>query len=59
MGRPRRPAVTPMGLAGTAVTLAALTLAVRGRQRPPRRPAPHHDAPERRRWMPLLLIPGA
>ncbi|MER7110570.1 hypothetical protein [Streptomyces sp. NPDC000229] len=59
MGRQRRQnAVTPLGLAGTAVTVAALTLLVRGRQRPPRRTAAGRGTPEKR-WTPLLLIPGA
>ncbi|MEV3988563.1 hypothetical protein AB0J57_06610 [Streptomyces sp. NPDC049837] len=56
MGRQRRP-VTPMGLAGTAVTMAALTLMVRGRRGP--RPAPSGPDAPRKRWMPLLLIPSA
>ncbi|GAA2494141.1 hypothetical protein [Streptomyces gobitricini] len=58
MGRERPPGVTPLGMVGTAVTLAALTLLVRGRQRPPRRSAAGRDAP-RNRWTPLILIPGA
>ncbi|MGA5421531.1 hypothetical protein [Streptomyces lavendulocolor] len=58
MGRQRTPGVTPLHLVGTAVTLAALTLLVRGRQRPPRRAVARGGAPEKR-WTPLLLIPGA
>lgn len=56
MGRQRRP-VTPMGLIGTAVTMAALTLMVRGRRAP--RPAPAGQDAPRKRWTPLLLIPSA
>ncbi|MGI5484239.1 hypothetical protein [Streptomyces lavendofoliae] len=58
MGRQREPGVTPLGVVGTAVTLAALTLLVRGRRRAPGRPRPDRHAPGER-WTPLLLIPGA
>ncbi|QGV82060.1 hypothetical protein [Streptomyces ficellus] len=59
----RRRAVTPLGLAGTAVTVAALTLLARTRSPGPagRRPAggDEADADPGKRWVPLLLIPGA